>query len=167
VAIKSSDPEADPILTFNYLQHEDDIAAWRRCIRLTREIIGQPAMDAYRGEEIHPGLKVSSDKEIDDWVRANLESAYHPCGTCRMGSSEEAETVVDTQCRVLGVEALRVVDASVFPTLPNGNINAPTIMVAEKVADMILKKPSLPRREAPVWISETWETDQRERAALR
>lgn len=167
VAIKSSDPTDVPSLLFNYLGHEDDVAAWRRCIRLTREILAQPAMDAFRGAEIQPGLDVSTDEEIDTWVRANLESAYHPCGTARMGEPEEPGTVVDTECRVLGVEGLRVVDASIFPTVPNGNINAPTIMVAEKAADLILGNTTLPQSEAPVWISEDWQNNQRERAPLR
>ncbi|AWY99624.1 oxygen-dependent choline dehydrogenase [Rhodobiaceae bacterium] len=167
VAISSSDPEAAPKLLFNYLQHEADVATWRRCIRLTREIIDQPAMDIYRGAEIQPGLDVSSDDEIDTWVRTNLESAYHPCGTAKMGQPEDQSAVVDTECRVFGIDGLRVVDASVFPTLPNGNINAPTIMVAEKAADMILEKKSLPPSDAPVWFSEDWQTRQRERAPLR
>ena len=124
-------------------------------------------MDAYRGAEIQPGLDVSSDEEIDTWVRANLESAYHPCGTAKMGQPEDHGTVVDTECRVLGVEGLRVVDASVFPTVPNGNINAPIIMVAEKAADVILGKANLPRNDAPVWISEDWQIRQREKAPLR
>jgi choline dehydrogenase len=167
VAITSADPSAEPSILFNYLQHEDDVAAWRRCIKLTREIIAQPAMDTYRGDEIQPGLEVSSNDEIDTWVRANLESAYHPCGTCRMGQSDDQGAVVDTDCQVFGVEGLRVVDASVFPTLPNGNINAPTIMVAEKVADTILEIPKLPQLDVPVWISEHWESRQREAAPQR
>ncbi len=167
VAISSPDPDAAPSLLFNYLQHEEDVAAWRRCIRLTREIIDQPAMDAFRGPEIQPGLNVSSDDEIDAWVRANLESAYHPCGTARMGQPEDPGTVVDTECRVIGLKGLRVVDASVFPMVPNGNINAPTIMVAEKAADLILGKASLPKSDAPVWISDDWRSTQRENAPLR
>lgn len=167
VAISSSAPEAAPNLVFNYLQHEEGVAAWRRCIRLTREIIDQPAMDIYRGAEIQPGLDVSSDDEIDTWVRRNLESAYHPCGTAKMGQPEDQSAVVDTECRVFGINGLRMVDASVFPTLSNGNINAPTIMVAEKAADMILGKKSMPQSDAPVWISEDWQTRQRERAPLR
>ena len=167
VAIKSSDPTDVPSLLFNYLSHEDDVAAWRRCIRLTREILAQPAMDAFRGAEIQPGLDVSTDEEIDTWVRANLESAYHPCGTARMGQPEHTGTVVDLECRVLGVEGLRVVDASIFPTVPNGNINAPTIMVAEKAADLILGNTTLPQSDALVWISEDWQNSQRERAPLR
>jgi len=167
VGITSADPTQEPSILFNYLQHEDDVAAWRRCIRLTREIIAQPAMDAYRGDEIQPGLDVSSDDEIDDWVRANLESAYHPCGTCKMGQLGDKDAVVDTECQVIGVEALRVVDASVFPTLPNGNINAPTIMVAEKMADVILGEPVMAPTDVPVWIAEHWQSKQRENAPLR
>lgn len=161
VEIISSDPSADPSILFNYLQHEDDVAAWRQCIRLTREIIAQPAMDVFRGEEIQPGLEVASDAEIDTWVRENIESAYHPCGTARMGQTDDADAVVDTQCCVIGLEGLRVVDASVFPTVPYGNINAPTIMVAEKASDMILGKSALPPIAAPVWIDENWQTQQR------
>lgn len=167
VALRSTDPTADPHLVFNYLGHEEDVGAWRRCIRLTREIIAQPAMDTFRGPEIQPGLDVASDEEIDTWVRENLESAYHPCGTARMGQSDDPRSVVDTECRVLGVEGLRVVDASIFPTVPNGNINAPTIMVAEKAADLILGKTTLPQSDAPVWISDDWQNSQRERAPLR
>lgn len=167
VAIKSADPAAHPLILFNYLEHNDDKAAWRRCIRLTREIINQPAMDAYRGDEIQPGSDVTSDDQIDEWVRANVESAYHPCGTCRMGAADSADSVVDAACRVIGLEALRVVDASVFPTVPNGNINAPTIMVAEKIADVILGEPPLPRRDVPIWTSPNWESKQRENMPAR
>ena len=161
VMITSPDPIAAPSIQFNYLQHAEDVAAWRQCIRLTREIIAQPAMDPYRGDEIQPGLDVSSDADIDRWVRANVESAYHPCGTCRMGSPDAADTVVDNACRVIGLAGLRVVDASVFPTLPYGNINAPTIMVAEKAADLILEAPALPAGKVAVWTPDAWETTQR------
>ncbi len=167
IAITSADPVADPNILFNYLQHEEDIAAWRRCIRLTREIMAQPAMDAYRGNEIQPGLGVSSDEEIDTWVRANVESAYHPCGTCRMGRGDDAKAVVDTECSVIGLEDLRVVDASMFPTVPNGNINAATIMVAEKMADVILGAAKLPRQNVPIWIAPNWASKQRENAPMQ
>ncbi len=167
VTITSASPDAHPNVTFNYLQHADDIAAWRRCIRLTREIIGQPAMDAYRGGEIQPGTDITSNEQIDQWVRANVESAYHPCGTCRMGQPDDAGAVVDTDCRVIGLQGLRVVDASIFPTVPNGNINAPTIMAAEKIADVILGKPKLDKIDAPFWISEHWKTNQRENTPKR
>jgi choline dehydrogenase len=163
VEITSADPAAHPSILFNYLQHEDDIAAWRQCIRLTREIIDQPALDAYRGAELQPGLDVSSDDEIDTWVRQNVESAYHPCGTARMGQGDDADAVVDTACRVRGLEGVRIVDASVFPTVPYGNINAPTIMVAEKAADLILGKPALSPLSVPIWIDEKWQGRQRPR----
>ena len=167
VSITSSDPAADPEIIYNYLQHRDDVSAWRRCIRLTREIITQPAMDAYRGEEIQPGSAVTTDAEIDGWVRENVESAYHPCGTCRMGPADSDTSVVDEACRVVGLEGLRVIDASVFPTIPNGNINAPAIMVAEKTADMVLGNAALPRAAVEPWLPAEWETKQREQAAKR
>ena len=167
VEITAADPNAHPSILFNYLQHEDDVAAWRQCIRLTREIIAQPAMDAFRGDELQPGLDVSSDAEIDTWVRENIESAYHPCGTARMGEGDDQNIVVDTACRVRGLQGLRVVDASVFPTVPYGNINAPTIMVAEKAADTILGKQPLAPIHAPSWIDPNWETQQRMGPPLR
>lgn len=167
VSITSSLPDAEPEILFNYLQHSDDIEAWRQCIRLTREIMNQPAMDVFRGDEIQPGLDVQSDDEIDTWVRANVESAYHPCGTCRMGAADDEKTVVDTECRVLGLQGLRVVDASVFPTVPYGNINAPTIMVAEKAADLILGQQPLPTASASPWAFEAWEQKQRPDSPVR
>jgi choline dehydrogenase len=118
-------------------------------------------MDGFRGEELQPGPDVSSDDEIDRWVRANVESAYHPCGTCRMGPSGSPDSVVDTACRLIGFEGLRIVDASVFPSIPYGNINAPTIMVAEKAADAILGHPPLSPAEVPVWIDPAWPDRQR------
>ncbi len=166
VAITSVDPDAHPAIEFNYLQHKEDIAAWRCCIRLTREIMTQSAMDTYRGAEIQPGSNITSDEQIDEWVRANVESAYHPCGTCKMGPVEDAGSVVDPECRVIGLEGLRVVDASVFPTVPNGNINAPTIMVAEKMADVILGKAPLPKEGVPIWIANDWETKQRNQSSM-
>jgi len=167
VRITSVKPDAAPKILFNYIQHEDDKRAWRRCIRLTREIMAQPAMDDYRGDEIQPSLDISTDAEIDQWVIDNVESAYHPCGTCRMGGAANPAAVVDSDCKVIGLTRLRVVDASVFPTVPNGNINAPTIMVAEKAADIILGKPALDRADVPVWIDEDWETRQRDWPPLR
>ncbi|GAB5458232.1 MAG: choline dehydrogenase [Henriciella sp.] len=167
VTITSDDPSAPPNIAFNYLADEEDIASWRRCIRLTREIMAQPAMDAYRGDEIQPGRDITSDDEIDRWVRENVESAYHPCGTCRMGREDDEGAVVDNQCRVIGVDGLRVIDASIFPTVPNGNINAPTIMVAEKAADIILGLPALAPSNAPVWIDEAWMDKQRKQRPVR
>ena len=143
IAIRSADPDAAPEILFNYLGHHDDVRVWRRCIRLTREIMNQPAFDAYRGAEIQPGAAVATDADIDRWLRRNVESAYHPSCTCRMGADGDAQAVLDPQCRVRGLERLRVVDASIFPSIPNGNLNAPTIMVAERAADLIRGRPTL------------------------
>lgn len=159
--ITSANPSAAPSIKFNYMQHPDDVAKWRNCIRLTREIIGQPAMDEYRGEELQPSVDIETDDQIDAWVKDNVESAYHPCGTCKMGSKSDEMAVVDPECRVIGLEGLRVVDASVFPTVPNGNINAPTIMLAERASDMILGLPLLPASTASSWIDEKWQERQR------
>ena len=140
VAIVSARPEDAPRIRFQYLTDERDVRVWRSCIRLTQRIMAQPALAAYRDEELQPGAAVSSAAEIDRWVRNNAESAYHPCGACRMGAAEDDDAVVDPQCRVRGLAGLRVVDSSVFPAITNGNLNAPTIMVAERAADMILGK---------------------------
>ncbi len=167
VKITSSNTKAAPSILFNYYQHEEDIAAWRQCIRLTREIMQQPAMDSYRGEEIQPGIEIQSDAEIDAWVKANVESAYHPAGSCKMGSSDDVSSVVDSQCQVHGMKGLRVVDASVFPTLPNGNINAPVIMVAEKMADVILGLPALAPINVEINTPHDWQKNQRAGTAVR
>ena len=161
VHIKSPDPAEPPSIQFNYMQHPDDVAKWRNCISLTREIIGQPAMDEYSGEELQPGIEIQSDEQIDAWVKDNMESAYHPCGTCKMGATDDPMAVVDTECRVIGLESFRVVDASVFPTVTNGNINAPTIMVAERASDLILGEPLLKGSTAETWIDEKWQDRQR------
>ena len=167
VKITSADTAASPSILFNYLAADEDREAWRRCIRLTREIINQPAMDAYRGEEIQPGTQVASDEEIDRWVRENVESAYHPAGTCKMGRADDPMSVVDAECRVHGLDNLRVIDASVFPTLPNGNINAPVIMVAEKMADKLLGLPRLPSAAVAIPLPQQWETQQRSGTPVR
>ncbi len=165
VKITSSDPRQSPEILFNYLQHPDDIEGFRACVRLTREIINQPALDEYRGEEIQPGEQVKTDAEIDAFVRSSVESAYHPSCSCKMG--EDAMAVVDSQTRVHGVQGLRVVDSSIFPTIPNGNLNSPTIMVAEKAADMILGKTPLSASDAEVIVAENWQQSQRNSAPKR
>jgi choline dehydrogenase len=162
VQIKSADAKSAPGILFNYYQHDEDKEAWRQCIRLTREIMAQSAMDPYRGDEIQPGLNVQSDAEIDAWVIENIESAYHPAGTCKMGKASDPMAVVDNEGRVHGLQNLRVVDASIFPSLPNGNINAPVIMVAEKIADAILGNAPLTPVEVPIDLPENWQTTQRE-----
>ncbi|MCX4026406.1 choline dehydrogenase [Endozoicomonas sp. SM1973] len=167
VWIKSADPKAKPGILFNYISTEQDKQDWRDCIRLTREILNQPAMDEYRGEEIQPGVEINSDEEIDRWVRANVESAYHPSCTCKIGATDDPMAVLDEQCRVRGIESLRVVDSSIFPTIPNGNLNAPTIMVAEKAADLILGNQPLPAEPVDVWIAPDWQQCQRLSSPMR
>src|SRR6056297_1237849 len=159
VHARSADPAQVPCIRFNYLQQEADREGFRACVRLTREIIHQPALDAYRGAEIKPGIDVRTDAQIDAFVRREAESAYHPCSSCRMGTDPLA--VVDPQTRVHGLQGLRVVDASIFPVITNGNLNAPTIMVAERAADLILGKELLPPSDAPVRMDEQWRTQQR------
>jgi choline dehydrogenase len=151
VRLTSRDPKAAPSILFNYMSTDKDWQEFRDAIRLTREIIAQPAMDAYRGDEISPGPKVTSDAELDAFVRANAETAYHPCGSCRMGDGEDA--VVDGAGRVHGVSGLRVVDASLFPLIPTGNLNAPTLMLAEKMADKIRGREPLPSSKAPYYVA--------------
>jgi len=160
--VTSADPAHPPRILFNYLQHPDDVEAFRACIRLSREILSQPAMDRYRGREIQPGKDCVSDAAIDAWVRANAESAYHPSCTCKMGSADDPLAVLDAECHVLGLQGLRVVDSSIFPTITNGNLNAPTIMVAEKAADLIRGRPPLPASNAPYWLDSEWQTRQRQ-----
>lgn len=135
VVLRDSNPRQAPSILFNYLSTEQDRREWQEAVACTREIFAQPAFDAYRGTELSPGAEVRSADAIMDFVRQQAESAYHPCGTCRMGSG--ADAVVDAALNVHGVEGLRIVDASVFPEITNGNINAPVIMVAEKAADII------------------------------
>ncbi|MEE2980408.1 MAG: choline dehydrogenase [Pseudomonadota bacterium] len=159
--IRSGDPRHKPAILFNYLAHEADRECWLACVRLTREIIAQQAMDPFRGPEIAPGADVTSDDEVLNWVRDTGESAYHPSCTCKMGGGGDPLAVLDPECRVRGVENLRVVDSSIFPTITNGNLNAPTIMVGEKAADMLLGRDPLPASNAPVWIHPDWQTMQR------
>ena len=159
IKLRTPSVQDKPEIIFNYLKAEEDIEAYRACVRLTREIIGQPALDAYRDTEIQPGESVQSDEEIDAFVRSAVESAYHPSCACRMGEDDMA--VVDSETRVHGIEALRVVDSSIFPTITNGNLNSPTIMLAERAADIIKGKGMLEPSEAEVGLGQDWETLQR------
>ena len=161
IKINSSDPQAKPTILFNYLESEQDRQDWRDCIRLTREVLSQPALDEYNAGEASPGLEVSSDDQIDSWVRANVESAYHPSCSCKMGDLSDPMTVVDNQGKVNGIEKLRVIDSSIFPTIPNGNLNGPTIMLAEKMADIVLGNKPLKASEVDVWIDSNWQKSQR------
>ncbi|WP_113154574.1 choline dehydrogenase [Nitratireductor sp. OM-1] len=161
IRLRSGDAWDKPEIRFNYMSHPQDWSDFRHCIRLTREIFSQDAFTPYRGREIAPGDSVQSDDELDAFIRDHAESAYHPCGTCRMGAASDAMSVVDGECRVIGVEGLRVADSSIFPRITNGNLNGPSIMVGEKAADHILgRTPLSPSNQEP-WINPRWrETDR-------
>jgi choline dehydrogenase len=161
VRLKSPDPAAPPAIQFNYMSHPADWIDMRACVRLTREIFAQAAFDPYRGREIQPGADCIADEAIDAFVRDRVESAYHPSCSCKMGSPADPLAVVDPQTRVIGVEGLRVVDSSIMPAITNGNLNAPTIMLAEKAADMIRGLDPLPASNAPYYVAPDWETEQR------
>jgi choline dehydrogenase len=161
VRIRSSRAEDAPEIRFNYMSHPDDWEEFRRCIRLSREILRQKAMDPFRGREIQPGDEATSDAAIDAFIRDHAESAYHPCGTMRMGRADDPMAVVDPECRVIGVEGLRVADSSVFPRITNGNLNAPSIMTGEKAADHILGRAPLPRANLTAFEHPDWQTKQR------
>jgi len=161
VRLASSDPREKPKILFNYLGHPDDLAEFRAGTRLTREIFAQKAFDPYRGREIQPGKDVQTDEEIDAFVRAKVESAYHPSCSCKMGRSSDPMAVVDPEGRVYGVEGLRVIDSSVMPSITTGNLNAPTIMLAEKMADHVLGHAPLPPSAAPYYVVGDWQVAQR------
>ncbi|MDP3860996.1 MAG: choline dehydrogenase [Phaeovulum sp.] len=161
VTLRSADPKAAPVIRFNYMSHPDDWEEFRRCIRLTREIFAQPAMAEHVKHEIQPGQGVASDAEIDGFIRAHAESAFHPCGTARMGRADDPLAVVDPACRVIGVAGLRVADSSIFPRVTNGNLNAPSIMVGEKAADLVLGRAPLAAENAEPWVNPNWQTSQR------
>ena len=137
VGLRSADPFDDPAIFANYLAAEEDRRALREGVRMMREVARQPALDPYRSEELFPGVDIQSDEAVDAWIRSVAETIYHPVGTCRMGADGDSMAVVDAQLRVHGLAGLRVIDASVMPTLVGGNTNAATIMIAEKAADMI------------------------------
>ena len=161
VRLKSRDPAEPPKIRFDYMSHPDDWVEMRACVKLAREIFAQQAFDLYRGREISPGAGCVSDEAIDAFVRDHVESAYHPCGACKMGAPDDPLAVVDPETRVIGVEALRVIDSSIMPAITNGNLNAPTIMIAEKAADLIRGRAPLPASNAPYYVAKDWEERQR------
>ena len=161
VTLSSSDPAQAPKIQFNYMSDPQDWEDFRTCIRLTREIFGQDAFKPFVKHEIQPGEAVQTDAELDAFIAEHVESAYHPCGTCKMGAVEDPMAVVDPACRVIGVDGLRVVDSSIFPRITNGNLNAPSIMVGEKASDLILGRDPLPRANAEPWVHPDWKTAQR------
>jgi choline dehydrogenase len=161
VTLRSGEAKDKPVIRFNYMSHEKDWVDFRHCIRLTREIFGQPAFADYAGKEIQPGINLQSDVDLDGFIRDHAESAYHPCGTCRMGRADDPMAVVDPECRVIGVDGLRVADSSIFPQITNGNLNGPSIMVGEKAADHILGRQPLAPENAEPWINPRWKTSDR------
>jgi choline dehydrogenase len=161
VRLASQDPLDKPKIQFNYLSEPDDWTEMRACVRLTREIFAQRAFDRYRGRELQPGADVRTDDEIDSFIRAKVESAYHPSCSCKMGRAQDPMAVVDPQTRVYGLEGLRVVDSSIMPSVTTGNLNAPTIMLAEKAADHILDRGMLPPEDAPFYTAPNWPSAQR------
>jgi len=161
VTLRSADPADDPVIRFNYMSHPQDWQDFRTCIRLTREIFAQEAFKPFVKHEIQPGIDLQSDAQLDSFIREHAESAYHPCGTCKMGAADDPMAVVDPQARVIGVEGLRVADSSIFPRITNGNLNAPSIMVGEKVSDLLLGLGPLARANDVPWMHPDWETSQR------
>ena len=161
VRLKSTDARDKPRILFNYLSEPDDWTEMRACVRLTREIFAQPAFDRYRGRELQPGSEVQTDAQIDDFIRAKVESAYHPSCSCKMGAADDPLAVVAPDTRVYGLEGLRVVDSSIMPQVTTGNLNAPTIMLAEKAADHIRGRGMLPPEDTPFYAAPNWRTAQR------
>lgn len=161
VRLKSADPNEAPEIRFNYMSDPDDWVDFRACVRLTREIFEQPAFAEYKGYEIQPGEKVVSDEEIDGFIREHAESAFHPCGTARMGAADDPLAVVDPELRVIGVQGLRVADSSIFPRVTNGNLNAPSIMTGEKAADHVLGKGMLAPKNLGPQLAPDWDRLQR------
>jgi choline dehydrogenase len=151
IGLASADPFADPAIFANYLATEEDRRALREGFKMVREVAGQKALRAICGDEVEPGPQVQTDDEVDAFIAKNAETIYHPVGTCRMGAAGDPLAVVDAELKVQGLGGLRVVDASVFPTLIGGNTNAGTIMIAEKAADMILGKAPPAPLDAPIF----------------
>ena len=161
ITLNSANPNEPPKIQFNYMSHEKDWQDFRTCIRLTRQIFAQDAFSPYAGHEIQPGNECQSDEDLDAFTRENVESAYRPCGTCKMGSANDPMAVVDPECRVIGVDGLRVADSSIFPRITNGNLNGPSIMTGEKAADHVLGRGVLAPENSVPWINPAWKTSQR------
>ena len=162
VTLRSSDPAAPPVIRFNYMSDPTDWEDFRTCIRLTREIFGQAAFAPFVKSEIQPGVGLQTDDDLNGFIRDHAESAYHPCGTARMGRRGDAMAVVDPECRVIGVDGLRVVDSSIFPQVTNGNLNAPSIMVGEKAADHLLGRVPLAPSNLEPALAAGWRMAQRQ-----
>ena len=161
VRLRSADPAEPPAILFNYLSTDGDMEDFRNCIHLTREIFAQDAFAPFRGHEIRPGSDLQTDEQLDAFIREHVESAYHPCGTCRMGAVNDPLAVVDPECRVIGVDGLRLADSSIFPQITIGNLNGPSIMTGEKAADHILGREPLASANVTPWMHPDWQNSQR------
>ncbi|MDE0524354.1 MAG: choline dehydrogenase [Boseongicola sp.] len=159
VRLSSNDPFAAPRIRCNLLEHSEDVDEMTAGLRLSRELLIQPSLAAFTGEEIFPGANVQDDAEIETWLRDTCHSSYHPSGTCKMGVDPTA--VVDPECRVHGMDRLRVADASIMPIIPSANLNCPTMMIGEKAADMIAGRPPLPSSNLPYFKDPRWDVRQR------
>ncbi|HEY2661814.1 MAG TPA: choline dehydrogenase [Caulobacteraceae bacterium] len=151
VGLSSSDPFADPAIRANYLSSEEDKRALREGVKMTQALVGQPGLKAIAGKVVSPDVSIATDAELDAWIRRTAETIYHPVGTCRMGVAGDGLAVVDDELKLFGLEGLRVIDASVMPTLVGGNTNAPTIMIAEKAADLLLGRAAPKSEDAAVY----------------
>jgi len=161
VKLKSSDPFDSPTIKFNYMSHEDDFPNFRKSLRLSREILSQEALAPFKGDEIQPGDEVVSDEGLDEFIKNNCESAYHPCGTCKIGKEDDPSSVVLNDCKVKGFSNLFLADSSIFPQICNGNLNAPSIMTGEKASDHILGKPLLAPSNLQPYTHPNWQNSQR------
>jgi len=159
--LQSKDPRQHPLLDANYLSNERDKWEFRQCIRLSREIFAQDAFAPFRGRELAPGEDATTDEQLDEYVRTNADSAYHPSCTCKMGSASDPMAVTDAQGRVNGLQGLRIVDASIMPSVVSGNLNGPVVMMAEKLADAIKGVSPLPPSDAAVWSPKSLMETQR------
>ena len=151
IGLTSADPFADPAIYANYLSTEEDRRAMREGMKIARKVVAQEAFAKFQPKEHGDSAAAQTDAEMDAWIRQNAETIYHPVGTCKMGAETDPMAVVDAELKVIGLKGLRVIDASVMPTLVSGNTNAPTIMIAEKAADMIRGKAALAPEEVPVY----------------
>ena len=161
VRIQSSNPSEAPTIKFNYMSHENDFPNFRKALRLSREILNQKALEPFKGPEIQPGEEVTSDEGLDEFIKNNCESAYHPCGTCKIGQKDDPTTVVENDCKVKGVSNLYLADSSIFPRITNGNLNAPSIMTGEKASDYILGKSPLSPSDLAPFYHPNWKNSQK------
>lgn len=159
VRLRSANPNDAPAICFNYMSQPEDWEDFRAAVRLTREIFEQQSFAPYRGAELSPGANVQSDADLDTYLRGAVESAYHASCSCKMGSDDLS--VVDNNCNLHGLDGLRIVDSSIMPSIVSGNLNAPTIMLAEKAADIIAGKPPLEPIDVPVYVAKDYREKQR------